>query len=127
MKLPIVALVLTIASCSLANGDETPPLFDGSHWNYPKLKWEWLERKCWGPDDYARKCLPAVTPNAKGCIDDYCKKTMPCVTPNQAGCADDYCPKKCPIWLRCLTEPWYRPALPDDSCGPCRPGTSKHQ
>jgi hypothetical protein len=126
MKSPFVAIAVMIACCSLANGEERPPLFDGCNWDFPKLKWEWLERKCWGPDDYARKCLPCVPPNAKGVVDDYCKKSLPVVSPNPVGCVDDYCPKPCPIWLRCLSEPWYRKALPDDQCGPCRAGPSTH-
>ena len=116
---PCLCLIALLATCAApAHAGEPRPLFDGRHWYFPQLCAEWRWRRCWCPDDYCRKTLPCVPPNAKGCVDDYCPKTLPCVPPNAKGCVDDYCPTKCPLFLGGLCEPWY-------TCGPPRDDPSR--
>jgi hypothetical protein len=97
----------------LARADGPWVLFDGCHWNYPKLCEEWRSRHSWCPNDYGPKTLPCVPLNAKDCVDDYCRKGLPCVPPNPKGCVDDYCPKTCPLILGSLCEPWYTCGSPE--------------
>ena len=111
MKPCLSLCALLVLSTSCAQADEPVWLFNGCHWMFPKLRDEWRQRACCCPDDYCRKPLPCVPPNAKGCVDDYCGKPLPCVPPNRQGCVDDYCRKSCPIFLGRLCEPWYH-------CGP---------
>lgn len=117
MKCWCYAALLFAAFIPLASAADPWPLFDGQRWTFPKLKTEWSQRSCWCPDDYDRKTLPCVSPNAKGCVDDYNFKPMPCVSPNAKGCVDDYCPKTCPLFLHKPTEPWYSCGTPPAGSG----------
>jgi hypothetical protein len=113
---PYLCLVaFLVAGPSWARADGPWPLFDGCHWSMPSLSESWRQRRCWCPDDYCRKTLSCVPPNAKGCVDDYCRKALPCVPPNARGCVDDYCTKTCLLFLGKLCEPWY-------TCGRSQPG-----
>ena len=85
-----------------ARAEEPWRLFDGCRWAFPQLCDEWRQRRCWCPDDYCRKCLPAAPPCVKGCVDDYCRKT-------------------CPLFLGSLCAPWYTCGSAETSGGPCRP------
>ena len=97
---PCLCLIVLLATCAApAHAGEPRPLFDGRHWYFPQLCAEWRWRRCW-------------------CPDDYCRKTLPCVPPNAKGCVDDYCPKTCPLLLDRLCEPWY-------TCGPPWGGPSR--
>lgn len=110
----ILLLVFSTGGFALAD-DGTFVLFDGGTWHFPKLLESWHARKCWCPDDYCPKRLPAVPCVPKGCVDEYCRKSLPCVPVNQKGCVDDYCPKACPIILwRCSNAPY--------TCGPAQNG-----
>jgi hypothetical protein len=118
---PLSIPVAFLLTCSLLAKAEDPPLFDGARSSSPKLRVEWENRKCWGPDDYDVKSPPCIAPNAKGKVDDYCRKAMPAVSPNVCGKVDDYCPKTCPLLFGKLAEPWYSlgpPAGPGQ--GPCQ-------
>jgi hypothetical protein len=118
----LLALVLTWNAASTTGRAEPPaPLFDGCKWSFPGLCQLWAGRKCWCPDDYARKTMPCVTPNAKGCVDDYSPKPFTCPVAVAPGCVDDYCRKTCPIHLGSNCEPWYI-CGPPDACSSCGPG-----
>ena len=108
-------LAVALLQASFARADGPWVLFDGCRWAFPRLRDEWRHRRCWCPDDYHCKTLPAVPPNPRGCGNDYCPKALPCVPPNARGCVDDYCPKTCPLFLGKLCEPWY-------SCGRSQDG-----
>ncbi len=99
----------------------------GTHSSWPRLSDLWKSRDCWCPDDYARKSLPCVAPNAKGSVDDYCRKPMPCVGPDAKGCIDDYCRKDCPITIFPIVESWHRcPVGPDTGAAPCERCGKRH-
>jgi hypothetical protein len=117
-----LCLFILLAVCvSGARADEPWPLFNGCRWAWPNLCELWRQRRCWCPDDYAAKTLPAVELNAKGCVDDYCPKTLPAVAPNAKGCVDDYCPKTCPLLFGRLCEPWYICGPPTNTgAAPCQ-------
>lgn len=101
-----LAMLFVLGTLCARAGDPWT-IFDGGKWSFPKLHDERRDRAGWCPDDYCRKCMPMLTPNAKGCVDDYCRKSLPCVLPNAKGCVDDYCPKTCPIILGPLCGPGF--------------------
>jgi hypothetical protein len=114
-----LTLALFALCVSNARADEPKPLYDGSHWNWPKLIGDWKLRACWCPNDYRAKTMPKTCPNASGCVDDYRQKSLPCAVPNAKGCVDDYSPKTCPLTLGKLFESWYSCG---SNAGPCASG-----
>src|SRR5262245_46382629 len=126
MRVCLCLLALLTVGGALARADEPWLLFDGCHWAFPKLCYQWRLRCGWCPDDYCGKPLPHVPPNPNGCVDDYCRKSLPHVPPNPKGCVDDYCGKSCPLFLGSLMEPWYTCGTPHvGGVQPCPNGPSK--
>jgi hypothetical protein len=112
MRPCLCLVILVVAGSSCARADGPWPLFDDCPWAFAKACPGWQQRRCWCPDDYCPRSLPAVALPCKGCKDDYCPKAIPVVSPTCKGCKDDYCPKSLPCPGK-LCEPWY-------SCGPCK-------